>query len=105
MMNKARKNDWVRIHNVIFEPEERAPQVPEDTKKVPLELWVKGYLVDEQAEVGDMVTIKTVTGRLVNGRLIEIEPSFDHDFGSYVKELAYIGPQLRELLKGGEHRE
>ncbi|WP_105617897.1 2-amino-4-oxopentanoate thiolase subunit OrtA [Vallitalea okinawensis] len=104
-MNKAKKNDWVKIHNIILGPEERAPQVPEDTKKVPLELWVKGYLIDEKAEIGDTVVVKTVTGRRVSGSLIEIEPSFNHDFGSYVKELAYIGPGLRELLKGGEHRE
>ena len=33
----AKINDWVIIHNIVLTPEERAPQVPEDTKKVSLE--------------------------------------------------------------------
>ncbi len=44
-MNSAKKGDWVQIHQIVLKPEERAPQVPEDTKKVPLEFWVKGYAV------------------------------------------------------------
>ncbi len=44
---KAKKGDWVKIHSIVLQPEERAPQVPEDTKKVPLETWVKGFLLDD----------------------------------------------------------
>ncbi len=40
----AKINDWVIIHNIVLTPEERAPQVPEDTKKVSLEMWVKGFI-------------------------------------------------------------
>ena len=40
----AKKGDWVLIHKIVLSPEERAPQVPDDTKKVPLEMWIKGYL-------------------------------------------------------------
>jgi len=59
----------VQIQVTILHPEERAPQVPEDTKKVPLEMRVKGFLQDEVAEIGATVTIKTMTGRLVTGNL------------------------------------
>ena len=44
-----KKGDWVRIHRVVLQPWERAAAVPEDTKRVPLELWVKGYLCADAA--------------------------------------------------------
>ena len=49
----AKRNDWVHIHRNVLEPEERTGKLPEDTKKVPLEMWVKGRLQEEQAEIGD----------------------------------------------------
>ena len=36
----AKKGDWVLTHNIILTPQQRAPQVPEDTHGVPLEMWV-----------------------------------------------------------------
>ena len=47
----AKKGDWVRIHRNVLEPSGRAASVPEDTKKVPLEMWDKGHLL-EDAELG-----------------------------------------------------
>ena len=40
----AKKGDWVQVHQIILKPEERTAKIPEETKKVPLELWVKGYV-------------------------------------------------------------
>ncbi|SDY44692.1 hypothetical protein SAMN05660462_00057 [Proteiniborus ethanoligenes] len=101
-MECAKKGTWVRIHNVILSPKERAPQVPEDTKKVPLEMWSKGFLVDDGANIGDMVTVETYIGRQVTGRLIEINPYFNHDFGKCIPELLFIGRQLKAILEAGE---
>ena len=56
----VKKGEWVRIHKIILQPSERAPQVPEDTKKVPLEMWDKGYL-QEDANMGDEVKVITFT--------------------------------------------
>ncbi|WP_432665378.1 2-amino-4-oxopentanoate thiolase subunit OrtA [Wukongibacter baidiensis] len=100
----AKKGDWVNIYNVVLKPEERAPQVPEDTKKVPLETWVKGF-IEKDAEIGDMVTIKTMTGRTVTGKLVEVNPSYTHSFGNTVPEVFKIGLQLKEILFGGEGNE
>ena len=36
----AKQGDWVRIHRVILPAEERTANLPEDTKKVPFEMWV-----------------------------------------------------------------
>ena len=94
----AKKGDWVRMYNVVLKPEERAESLPEDTKKVPLEMWDKGFLLDKDAEIGDMVEVETVIGRKITGKLVEIAPNFDINFGKGVTETMYIGRQLKELI-------
>lgn len=96
-----KKGEWVRIHKIILEPSERAPQVPEDTKAVPLEMWDKGYL-QADAKIGDEVEIETVTGRKETGTLIEVNPYYTHDFGTFVPELLAIDKQVRGILFGGD---
>lgn len=100
----AKQGDWVLIHDVVLTPAQRAPQVPDDTKKVPLETWVKGFLTTD-GEIGQHVTVKTVTGRLVEGDLVDVEPSYNHSFGKYIPELHQIGFQIREILFGGDSNE
>lgn len=95
------KGTYVLIHRIVLEPEERAPQVPDDTKQVPLEMWVKGYL-QENADLGDSVGIVTRTGRRETGTLQEANPYYKHDYGTFVPELLVINEQVRELLFGGE---
>lgn len=96
-----KKGEWVRIHKIILQPSERAPQVPDDTKKVPLEMWVKGYLGDD-AEIGAEVSVTTQTGRKETGTLIEVNPYYEHDFGKFVPELLAIDNQVREIVFGGD---
>lgn len=97
---KAIKGDWVQIHDIVLEANNRAPQVPEDTKNVPLEIWVKGFALDE-GFMGDNIKIKTITGRVVHGKLVAINPSYTHSFGNFIPELLQIGIQLRDILAGG----
>ncbi len=97
----ARKGDWVRIHRVILPAEERTANLPEDTKKVPFEMWVKGHLL-EDGEIGDEVIIRTVSGREEHGTLIETEPQFDVNFGSFVPEILDMDVRLRTALFGKE---
>lgn len=91
------KGTWVQIHQVVLKPEERAPQVPDDTKQVPLELRVKGFL-QEDAVLGDQVRITTLTGRTMEGRLVEVNPEYGHDFGKPQPALLTIGMELRKFL-------
>lgn len=99
---RARAGDYVQVHSVILRPGERAPQVPEDTQKVPLELRIKGFL-DHDACLGDEVTITTVVGRKVAGRLVAVNPAYPHDFGRPVPELLHVGEKLWRFLgvRGG----
>ena len=96
----AVKGEWVRIHKIILQPTERAPQVPDDTKKVPLEMLTKGYL-EADANLGDEVTITTAAGRKETGTLVEVNPYYEHDFGKFVPELLVIDRQVREMVFGG----
>ncbi|GAH48887.1 unnamed protein product [marine sediment metagenome] len=51
-MSYAKKGDWVQISRIILPPGKRAPQVPEETQRVPLKEMVKGFLLND-AEKGD----------------------------------------------------
>ena len=46
----------------MLEPEERTAHLPDDTKKVPYYVRVRGFL-EGDANVGDTVTMETLIGR------------------------------------------
>ncbi len=98
-----KKGTWVLIHRNILTPSERAPQVPEDTKKVPLEMWVKGYL-EKDAKLGEEAEVVTRTGRKESGTLLEAEPCYKHDYGRFVPELQVISEQVRDITFGGDDK-
>lgn len=98
----ARPGEWVQIQRTVLQPHERTGKLPDDTRAVPFESWSKGRLVGH-AEVGDQVEIETVIGRRLRGRLVAVNPGYDHGFGhAYVPELADIAAQARRILAGGE---
>ncbi len=97
---KAKRGDWVQIHQIVLTPEQRAPQVPEDTSRVPLEMKAKGALVGPDASVGDEVSIRTAIGRTIKGRLIDVDPTCDISYGSTPPELRPVGGELRGILAG-----
>jgi len=98
--DQARPGDWVQIHRVVLPPGERAPQVPPDTQAVPLEMWVKGFLLGA-AGPGETASVRTVTGRVLEGRLVGIWPAPGHDFGAPVPELMTVGGEVRARLAQG----
>lgn len=100
MGEAVKEGSWVQIHRVILPAGQRAPQVPEETQRVPLELRAKGFLLDD-ARMGDEVTLRTIIGRELSGTLVAVNPPYGHDFGAPVPELLTIGQELRELLAGG----
>ncbi|MEY8304784.1 2-amino-4-ketopentanoate thiolase [Anaerosalibacter bizertensis] len=98
----AKKGSWVQVHQIILKPEERTAKIPEETKKVPLELWVKGYL-NEDGDIGDVVEITTLTKRKVKGELVEINPIYDYGFGEeFVPELVQIGEMVKSIVRGDD---
>ena len=96
----AKKGDWVRIHAVVLKADERTAKIPEDTQKCDLEMWTKGFLLNDSAEIGDEVEVETAVGRREKGILLEVNPYYTHSYGKFVPELIQIDKQLRELMGG-----
>ena len=97
MAERATRGEWVEIRSVVLAPEQRAPGVPDDTRRVPLELRVKGVL-QADAALGEEVEVVTAIGRRLGGTLIDIRPAYAHGFGPPVDALRHVGPVARELL-------
>jgi 2-amino-4-ketopentanoate thiolase alpha subunit len=96
-MSCARQNDWVLVQKIILESDQRAENLPQDTRSVPLVMWLKGFLVDDIAEIGKNITIKTMTDRITTGILVEVFPNYSHSFGNFVPEIMEIGRQLKRV--------
>lgn len=100
----AAVGDWVQVHNIVLTPTQRTGRIPEDTHKVPFESWVKGFLVDDRADLGDIVEVTTTCGRTLRGELVAVNPGYDYGFGeAAVPELLGIGRQARQILKEASH--
>jgi hypothetical protein len=81
---------WVEVKNILLTPDQRAPQVPDDTKKTPYIMKVDGFLCQD-AEIGSQVEIETLAGRKLSGTLEVVRPCYSHSFGETVEELLRIG--------------
>ena len=103
-MKEIARGTWVEISNIILEAGKRAPQVPDDTQKVPLELRTKGVLT-RAAVLGGQAEIETVAGRRLVGKLTAVNPAYTHGFGRPIAELTMIGGEVRTVLhKRGRYK-
>lgn len=104
MAELIEQGTWVEIHRVVLQPAERAPQVPEDTRQVPLEMRIRGFLA-QPAALGEETGIVTAAGRQLRGVLSEVNPAYAHTFGSPLSELLNIGGEVRAVLRNrGRYR-
>lgn len=94
-----KKGSYVEIMQQVLSVEERASNIPEETRETPLILWAKGFL-EEDCEIGHLAKITTINGRVLEGTVIEANPSYSHDFGEFVPEILYIGTQAKAILWG-----
>lgn len=94
------KGTWVGIIRTVLAPEQRTAKLPEDTQATPFLLRTKGWLLAD-AQPGDAVQVKTRTGRIEEGTLEFVNPTYDVNYGSFVPELLEIGTTARTLLNGG----
>jgi len=98
------KGSYVRIRRTLLQPNERSNNLPEDTKLVPFKLWAKGFL-QEESDLFDIVTIKTITGRMETGRLKEASPAYKHSYGDFVPELLELRSIILNDFNGGDSNE
>lgn len=105
--DRCRPGDWVEVESVLLEPADRSPALPPETAEKPLRMWIKGF-AEADAGMGDEVTVETMTGRRVTGRLTAVNPGYHHTFGDPPPEITHIGRDLRARLRayraGGEAR-
>jgi len=80
------RGSFVRIRKTLLKPGERSINLPIETSLVPFKMWVKGFL-EKDADIFDIVTIKTITGRLETGRLKEVFPAYKHNYGDFIPEI------------------
>ena len=99
-MTAAKRGDLVKIHQIVLEPDQRPDTLPACTRAVPYEGWIKGFLMDESANIGDEVRIETFIGREISGTLYEVNPIYDHNFGVAPKELLRVGNEAKNKLTG-----
>lgn len=98
-VEKIEQGSWVQIHTIVLNAKDRTAKLPDDTKKVDLEMWVKGFL-KETSLIGEQVEIETITGRVVEGTLVQANPTYQYGFGdTFIPELLQIGIQARKILK------
>ncbi|MDI6860616.1 MAG: 2-amino-4-oxopentanoate thiolase subunit OrtA [Caldisericia bacterium] len=90
-----KKGDYVEIKITILKPDERAENLPQDTKLVPYEGKVRGYLTFD-GEIGKEVEIETPIGRRVKGILLGLAKEYIHNFGEPIRELIDIGKKVKE---------
>ncbi|WP_168581563.1 2-amino-4-oxopentanoate thiolase subunit OrtA [Gephyromycinifex aptenodytis] len=81
---------WVEIQKVLLQPQERASNVPDDTRATPFVMRVRGFL-DADGIVGEQVSVTSLIGRVHEGILIDASPAYEHSFGPVVPELLHIG--------------
>ncbi len=86
--------EWVEVERVLLEPADRSVNLPPETADKPLTLWISGFAA-AAADLGEEVTVETMTGRSEAGRLSAINPGYFHTFGNPVPELVSVGRDLR----------
>ena len=96
---QANKGDLVQVHLIVLEPGERSSNLPEATQAVPYEGWIKGYLLGEHADIGQMVRDETHNGRQLSGILTEINPIYEHNFGKPQPDINFIGREAWKKLE------
>jgi len=89
-MNKVLAGTWVEMEKVLLTPDQRAPQVPDDTRATPYLMKVAGFLIAD-ALLDSEVIIRTLSGREVSGMLKVVRPHYSHSFGETIEELLTIG--------------
>lgn len=98
MNDSIEKGTWVEIWRIVLPAGERATQVPDDTRGVPLEMKVKGFLVAPATRGGE-AEIETSTGRRLSGTLTEVNPAYSHSFGPPIPELSAIAGEVWAMLR------
>ena len=93
------KGDWVEITSEILKPAERAANLPQDTAEKPYTLRMRG-IAEESGTIGQTVTIRTMTGRQIQGIAVTVNPYDAHSFGKCIPELIHTRINILATMRG-----
>lgn len=89
-----KKGTFVRIEKTILTAEERTSKIPDDTKAVPFKMWTKGIL-QHDCEMDGEATILTMAKRKDTGKLVEVDPMYELNYGDFLPEMIEIDVRLK----------
>jgi hypothetical protein len=90
-MSKIPKGTWVEVERTLLSAGRRLPgRAVEPAQPTAYTVRVSGFLV-EDADLGQQVRIRTITGKVHVGKLRIQSPSYGHSFGHTVPELLKVG--------------
>jgi len=90
-MSKIPTGTWVEVERTLVGAGRRLPGGPIEPARLPTyTVRVSGFLV-EDAELGQQVRIRTITGKVHVGKLRIQSPSYGHSFAHTVPELIKPG--------------
>ncbi len=90
-MSNIPKGTWVEVERTMLGGGRRvAGRLEDPTQVAAYSVRVSGFLL-EDAELGQQVRIRTITGKLHVGKLRIQSPSYGHSFAHTVPELVKIG--------------
>lgn len=87
------KGTWVEVERSLARPGERPAAPPRDMLHAQHVVRVSGFLL-EDAELGQLVRIRTIVGNEHSGKLRIENPGYGHSFGNTF-------PELLKLSQGG----
>jgi len=91
----------VQVRFTLLDPAERAAGIPADTAAVPYEVRARGLLVSP-ASLGGPASVRTASGRVVDGELEIVEPGDTHTFGRPVPALVASVAAIEALRRSLE---
>lgn len=87
---------WVEVEWIVLPAGERAPNLPADTRLVPYMARTRG--LSPVADPGAQTTVTTPSGRRIAGRLVAVEPGYDHSFGHPPVAWTTVRESIRRLV-------
>lgn len=93
----SRQLTWVEVEWTFLGPSERSAHIPEETRRVPYMARARG-VVEGAAFFGQETTVTLVTGRVVRGRIVAVNPGYTHTFGLRLPALTEVQESIRRAL-------
>jgi hypothetical protein len=88
---------WVEVEWTFLTPPERSAHIPAETRAVPYKVRARGT-VEGTASFGQEAIVTLVTGRLVHGRIVAVNPGYTHTFGLRLPVLTQVQESIRRAL-------